>query len=69
MNVTRDELDDAPLDGREDLVLNLEREELYQLMLMAHEQDITLNQLVENILQQVIDQHNNQEASHEDLDQ
>jgi hypothetical protein len=65
MNANRDELDDAPLDGREDLVLNLEREELYQLMLMAHEQDITLNQLVENILQQVIDQHNNQEASHD----
>jgi hypothetical protein len=59
MNVTRDELDDAPLDGREDLVLNLEREELYQLMLMAHEQDITLNQLVENILQRYIDDHKN----------
>ena len=69
MNANRDELDDAPLDSREDLVLNLERDELYELMLMAHEQDITLNQLVENILQQVIDQHNNQEASHEDLDQ
>jgi hypothetical protein len=58
MNANRNNLDDAPLDGREDLVLNLAREELYQLMLMAHEQDITLNQLVENILQQVIDQHN-----------
>jgi hypothetical protein len=69
MNANRNNLDATPLDGREDLVLNLEREELYQLMLMAHEQDITLNQLVENILQQVIDQHNNQEASHEDLDQ
>ena len=70
MNANRDELDDAPLDNREDLVLNLEHDELYRLMLMAHEQDITLNQLVENILQQVIDQHNEkQEASHEDLDQ
>ena len=50
MNANRDELDDAPLDNREDLVLNLEHDELYRLMLMAHEQDITLNQLVENIL-------------------
>jgi len=28
---------------------------LYQLMLMAHEQDITLNQLVEQILRQYLD--------------
>ena len=69
MNTEHNELNALPLDNREDLVLNLEHDELYQLMLMAHEQDITLNQLVENILQQVIDQHNNQEASHEDLDQ
>ena len=30
---------------------NLEKDELYKLMLMAHERNITLNQLVEEILQ------------------
>ena len=44
------------LDGRSEIEIDLHREELYQLMLMAHEQDITLNQLVENILQAKIDE-------------
>lgn len=43
------------LDGRSEIEIDLPKEELYQLMLMAHEQDITLNQLVEKILQVVID--------------
>jgi len=30
--------------------LNLDREVLFDLMLMAHERDITLNQMVEDIL-------------------
>lgn len=54
------EIIDEPLDGREDIVLNLNREELYQLMLYAHEQDITLNQLVENILRTYIEEYNNE---------
>ena len=54
------EIIDAPLDGREDIVLNLDREELYKLMLYAHEQDITLNQLVENILRTYIEEYNNE---------
>lgn len=54
------EITDPPLDGKEDIVLNLDREELYQLMLYAHEQDITLNQLVENILRSFIEEYNNE---------
>ena len=48
---------DAPLDGSETVELRLDREELYLLMLAAHERDITLNQLVEEILQQYIKEH------------
>jgi len=44
------------LDGRSEIEIDLPKEELYQLMLIAHEQDITLNQLVENILQAKIDE-------------
>ena len=40
-----------------DVDLDLDREEIYQLMCMAHERDITLNQLVEELLQQFIDKH------------
>lgn len=45
---------EVDLDGREEIELRLEREELYNLMLMAHQRDITLNQLVENILEERI---------------
>lgn len=48
---------DTPLDGSETVELRLDREELYLLMLAAHERDITLNQLVEEILQQYIKEH------------
>ena len=36
--------------------LDLSRDELFKLMEMAHERDITLNQMVEEILWQVINQ-------------
>ena len=49
---------EEPLIGKELVELNLEREELFQLMLSAHEQDITLNQHVENILRLMIEEHN-----------
>jgi len=42
-------------DDRVIIGLELEQDLLYQLMLMAHEQDITLNQLVEQILRQYLD--------------
>jgi predicted HicB family RNase H-like nuclease len=37
--------------------IDLDQDLLYQLMLQAHEQDITLNQLVERILREYIDNH------------
>ena len=48
---------DTPLDGSENIELRLDREELYLLMLAAHERDITLNQLVEEMLRQYIKEH------------
>ena len=53
---------EPPLDGKEDIVLNLDRDDLYQLMLVAHEQDITLNQLVENILREYIEAYKNEQT-------
>jgi predicted HicB family RNase H-like nuclease len=41
-------------DNKTTIELDLEHDLLFQLMLMAHEQDITLNQLVENILREFI---------------
>jgi predicted HicB family RNase H-like nuclease len=43
-------------DDRVIIGLELEQDLLYQLMLMAHEQDITLNQLVEQVLRAYLDQ-------------
>jgi hypothetical protein len=39
----------------ETIELDLSEDEMFRLMRLAHEQDITLNQLISNILQQVID--------------
>jgi predicted HicB family RNase H-like nuclease len=39
---------------RTTIQIDLEDDLLFQLMLRAHEQDITLNQLVENILREFI---------------
>ena len=41
-------------DERVQVPLNLEKEELFKLMALAHERDVTLNQLVEEILWDVI---------------
>jgi predicted HicB family RNase H-like nuclease len=38
------------LKGKSTIELNLDKEMLFELMLMAHERDITLNQLVEDVL-------------------
>lgn len=43
--------------NKETVEIELEDEELFHLMQLAHEQDITLNQLINNVLQSVIDQH------------
>ena len=47
----------SKLNKKETIELRLEQEDLYQLMLVAHERDITLNQLVEDVLQQYIKEH------------
>lgn len=44
-------------DNRVIMKIDLEQDLLFQLMLLAHEQDITLNQLVERILREYIDEH------------
>lgn len=46
-------------DNREEVELNLPDDELFKLMIMAHEYDITLNQLVEKILREHIDKLKN----------
>ena len=40
--------------GKENIDVELPNEILFKLMLMAHEEDITLNQLCENILREQI---------------
>lgn len=42
--------DDAPLEGFVDIPITLSREEFYELFLMAHERDITFNQLAREAL-------------------
>jgi hypothetical protein len=44
-------------DTRVSVPLELDDDQLFDLMKMAHEQDLTLNQLVENILRQVVENH------------
>lgn len=46
-------------DCRVQVPLNLEKEELYKLMEMAHERDVTLNKMVEIILEEMILRHRN----------
>ena len=44
-------------DNRVTIRIDLEQDVLHQLMLRAHELDITLNQMVERILREYIDEH------------
>jgi len=50
-------VDGRDYDTRVSIPLDLGEDELFRLMSMAHEQDITLNRLVEQIIQQIIDKH------------
>lgn len=43
-------------DTRVEMPLNLDNETLFKLMTMAHERDITLNKMVEEVLSKVIDE-------------
>ena len=45
---------DKKMTGKEDIPLNLPKEELFYLMLMAHERDITFNQFVEEALKEFL---------------
>lgn len=47
-------------DERIQVPITLEKDELLKLMTLAHERDITLNKMVESILQEMIDRHNNE---------
>jgi hypothetical protein len=44
-------------EGYSDIELDLEKELLFDLMFLAHERDITLNQLVENILREYLEKN------------
>lgn len=46
-------------DTRVQVPLNLEKDELFKLMEMAHERDVTLNKMVEIILEEMILRHRN----------
>ena len=52
------DIENTVSDGKVDVVLDLEQDLLYELMLMAHERDITLNQLIETILTEYIKNEN-----------
>lgn len=52
-------------DNRVTVEINLDQDVLFQLMLMAHEQDVTLNQLVEQILRDYLDQFKKEQAEKE----
>jgi len=41
-------------DTRETIEIDIDQELLYQIMLLAHERDITLNQMIEHILREYI---------------
>jgi hypothetical protein len=47
--------DDKPMDNRATIEVDLTDDEFMQIARLAHERDITFNQMVEHILQQEID--------------
>ena len=44
-------------DNRVEIELNLDEHEIYLLAMEAHKRDITLNKMIEMILQEVIDKN------------
>lgn len=44
-------------DNRVEVELDLDEHEIYQLAMEAHKRDITLNKMIEIILQEVVDKH------------
>lgn len=55
MSKSRAIVEGRDYDLRVQVPLELENEELFKLMTLAHERDITLNQMVEQILREVIE--------------
>jgi NRPS condensation-like uncharacterized protein len=49
--------DDGNLDGYETITLNFEKENLYQLMLLAHENNMTLNDFIQMALVKYIEEY------------
>jgi predicted HicB family RNase H-like nuclease len=49
-------MSEEKLDGKETIELTLDKELLFDLMFMAHERDITLNQLIEEALRLFIEE-------------
>lgn len=47
-------------DQRVQVPVDLDNDTLFKLMIMAHERDVTLNRMVEIILQEMIDRHKNE---------
>jgi hypothetical protein len=50
-------------DDRVQIPLTLDKDELYKLMEMAHERDVTLNKMVEIILEEMISRHRNDDLT------
>jgi predicted HicB family RNase H-like nuclease len=44
-------------DNRVEVELDLDEHEIYLLAMEAHKRDITLNKMIEGILQEVVDKH------------
>ena len=44
-------------DNRVEIELDLNEHEVYLLAMEAHKRDITLNKMIESILQEVVDKH------------
>lgn len=45
---------DAPMEKYEEVQVDLPQDVLFDLMLMAHQRDVTLNQLVNDILRELL---------------
>lgn len=58
-------INNQPYDTRVVVPLDLSDDEMFDLMKRAHEEDITLNQLVERVLHAAIDSHNNKAVHYE----
>lgn len=48
-------MNDEKLDGKSTIELDFNKNELFDLMMQAHDRDITLNQFIENILRDLVD--------------